>query len=382
MSETILNRAEKMDADDFAGAEYLLSGGTVKIVVRLECAYFGARLFVGETAYIDAFNDREPYDHLTHVFYVPRAELTEGMLLTFAALDSAEDGDWFRHTFPFTAQFADAQALLGKYDSRITAERTQTEQIAEGVTYRHLFCTDKNGAPVHAFLLQVDMTRNTVYIGTPSDGYESCGVRATVPAMIDAAVRSGQRVLAAVNADFFDMWGDSSPSGLCVKNGRVVVNADSARPFIGVKRDGTPVIASLAEKPELLPELYQAAAGLQRILRGGELDEWGPLEPFAYVRHPRTAVGLRPDGTLLCLEVDGRIPDYSNGATLVDLARMLQSFGACDAINLDGGGSSVVYTKGETGYELRTNPADLYRPTEKLIREEYNCILIVERQGR
>ena len=200
----------------------------------------------------------------------------------------------------------------------------------------------------------------------------------SVEAMIDAAVANGQPVLAAVNADFFDMWGDCSPSGMCVKNGQVVANADSLRPFVGVKRDGTPVIASLAENPELLPELYQAAAGLQRILRGGKLDEWGPLEPFAYVRHPRTAVGLRADGTLLCLEVDGRIPDYSNGATLVDLAILLRKFGAEDAINLDGGGSSVVYTKGETGYELRTNPADLYRPTEKLIREEFNCLLITE----
>lgn len=379
MNESILKTAQIMEADDFAGAEYLLTGDTVKIVVHLESAYFDARLFAGGEAYRDAFNDREPYDTLTHIFYVPQSLLTAGETLTFAALDSAEDGDLCKCAFPYTAQFADERELLEQYDSRIRVDREETERIAEGVVYRHLFCTDKNGAPVHAFLLEADMTRSTVYIGTPADGYESCGVRATVPAMIDAAVANGQRVLAAVNADFFDMWGDNSPSGLCVKNGKVVANADSVRPFVGVTRDGTPVIASLAEKPELLPELYQAAAGLERILRGGELDEWGALEPFAFVRHPRTAVGLRPDGTLLCLEVDGRIPDYSNGATLVDLARMLLSFGATDAINLDGGGSSVVYTKGETGYDLRTNPADLYRPTEKLIREEYNCILITEK---
>ena len=379
MKEDILHTAQEMDAEDFAAVEYLLTDGTVKIVVRLECAYFAARLFVGDREFRDAFNDCEPYDTQTHVFYVPQAALTAGMMLTFAALDSADDGDWCRHTFPYTPEFADVQALLEAYDSHILPERIETEQIADGLVYRHLYCTDKNGAPVHAFLLEADMTRNTVYIGTPADGYTSCNVRATVPAMIDAAVANGQRVLAAVNADFFDMWGDSSPSGLCVKNGRIVANADSARPFLGVTRDGTPVIASLAERPELLPELSQAAAGLQRILRDGKLDEWGPLEPFCYVRHPRTAVGLRDDGTLLCLEVDGRIPDYSNGATLVDLAILLRRFGAEDAINLDGGGSSVVYTKGETGFELRTNPADLYRPTEKLIREEYNCILIVEK---
>ncbi len=379
MKEEILRKAQEMDADDFAAAEYFLLGDTVKIVVRLSCAYFDARLFAGAAEYRDAFNDREPYDPLTHIFYVPQSALTVGMELTFAAFDSAEDGDLCKRAFPYTADFADAQALLRQYDSGVVLDREETEQIADGLVYRHLFCADKNGAPVHAFLLEVDMRRNTLVIGTPSDGYESRGVRATVPAMIDAAVRNGQRVLAAVNADFFDMWGDSSPSGLCVKNGRVVANADSLRPFVGVLHGGAPVIASLAETPGLLPELWQAAAGLQRILRGGELCEWGPLEPFAYVRHPRTAVGLRADGTLLCLEVDGRIPDYSNGATLVDLGKMLQAFGAQDAINLDGGGSSVVYTRGETGFELRTNPADLYRPTEKLIREEYNCLLIVEK---
>lgn len=379
MNEEVLRNALEMDEADFIAAEYLLTGGTVKIVVRLECAYFDARLFVGGAEYRDAFNDREPFDALTHIFYVPQTALTKGMALTFAALDSAEDGDICRHTFPYTAEFADADALRDAYDSRIAVERAETEQIADGLLYRHLFCADKNGAPVHAFLLEVDMTRNTLLIGTPSDGYENRGVRATVPAMIDAAVANGRRVLAAVNADFFDMWGDCSPSGLCVKDGKVVANADSARPFIGVLRDGTPVIASLPEQPDLLPELAQAAAGLERILRGGKLCEWGPLEPFACVRHPRTAVGLRADGTLLCLEVDGRIPSYSNGATLVDLANMLLRFGARDAINLDGGGSSVVYTKGTAGFELRTNPADLYRPTEKLIREEYNCILIAEK---
>ena len=380
MNRDILRTAQQMDAADFEAADCLLTGGTVKIVVRLACAYFGAHLVVGDTVLRDAFNDREPYDHLTHVFYVPRTLLCEGMTLTFAALDSAQDGDWCQHAFAYTADFADEQALLSAYDSGVTPMRTETQQIADGLLYRHLFCADKTGAPVHAFLLEADMRRNTVYIGTPSDGYESRHVKATVPAMIDAAAANGQRVLAAVNADFFDMWGDCSPSGLCVKNGRVVANADSRRPFVGVKRDGTPVIGSLAEQPDLLPDLYQAAAGLQRILRGGKLDEWGPLEPFAYVRHPRTAVGLRADGTLLCLEVDGRIPSYSNGATLVDLVILLHRFGAEDAINLDGGGSSVVYTKGASGFDLRTNPADLYRPTEKLIREEYNCLLITEKR--
>ena len=379
MLEKEFASAVKMDAGNFAGAAYLRVPEGVKIVVYVECACFAAHLRVEGAVFADAFNDREPYDRLTHIFFVPQTLLREGMTIDFFALDGEPDGDWVTQSFVYEPDFADEQALLAEYDSRIAVRDTQTEQVADGVVYRHLFCTDKNGAPVHAFLLHVDPARAGIYVGTPNDGYESRNVRATVPQMIDAAVQGGQRVVAAVNADFFDMFGDGSPSGLCVKNGRVVANADSARPFIGVLRDGTPVIASLSEQPELLPELYHAAAGLQRILRGGELCEWGPLEPFAYVRHPRTAAGVCADGTILLLEVDGRIPDYSNGATLADLAYMLRSFGARDAINLDGGGSSVVYTKDETGFCLRTNPADLYRPTEKLIREEYNCLLVVEK---
>ena len=97
------------------------------------------------------------------------------------------------------------------------------------------------------------------------------------------------------------------------------------------------------------------------IVCDGKLSQWGPLEPFAYVRHPRTAAGVKKDGTILLLAVDGRIPAYSNGASLVDLAKLMLSFGADRAVNLDGGGSSVVYTKKGDEFVLRNEPADLCR---------------------
>ena len=224
------------------------------------------------------------------------------------------------------------------------------------------------------------MKKNSLYVGTPNDDYKVGHVIAKVPEMIDSAVLNGQDVLAAMNADFFDMFGDGSPSGLCVKNGRVVANAESTRPFIGVKKDGSPVITTLTESPELLDELEQAAAGLEMILKDGELFEWGPLEPFSFVRHPRTAAGVTADGSVLLLEVDGRIPEYSNGASLIDLAELLKRFGAVRAVNLDGGGSSVTYTGAGDEFLLRSNPADLERPRDKLIRDEYNCLLVVRKK--
>ena len=354
--------------------------GAVKLVVRTRKATCAAQLaFAGETL-ADAFNDREPYDKKTHVFYLAAAPAREETLTQLYKRNRKNKrGRSERFAFGDAAP-ADPRALLAEYDSGIRPVRTERETLCDGVLYEHRLCEDKNGAPVHAFLLRVDSKKASLLVGTPEDGYAARKVRAKVPAMIDAAVKNGAPVVAAVNADFFDIFGDYSPSGLCVKNGRVIANADSNRPFVGIGKNGAPVIATLAEDPGLLPELAQAAGGLQMIVKDGALYDWAPLEPFSFVRHPRTAAGVTKSGEILLLEVDGRIPAYSNGATLVDLANILLAEGADRALNLDGGGSSVVYTKtAEGGFLLRSNPADLLRPNAKLIRKEFNCLLVVQR---
>jgi exopolysaccharide biosynthesis protein len=64
------------------------------------------------------------------------------------------------------------------------------------------------------------------------------------------------------------------------------------------------------------------------------------------LRHPRSAVGLSADGkTLLLLAVDGRQDDISRGVTLAELAQLFIGFGAYNAINLDGGGSTSMILK-------------------------------------
>lgn len=70
-------------------------------------------------------------------------------------------------------------------------------------------------------------------------------------------------------------------------------------------------------------------------------------------RAPRTAIGVRKDGTILLAVVDGRSVT-SSGMTLTQLARYLQKFGAVEAVNMDGGGSSELIIKGT----LRNNPSD------------------------
>lgn len=57
--------------------------------------------------------------------------------------------------------------------------------------------------------------------------------------------------------------------------------------------------------------------------------------------HPRTAVGIFPDGKWLLVVVDGR-QTLSIGMSLHDLALYMQHRGCKEALNFDGGGSSTM----------------------------------------
>ena len=62
-------------------------------------------------------------------------------------------------------------------------------------------------------------------------------------------------------------------------------------------------------------------------------------------RNPRSAIGYTSDNNLILVAVDGR-EGSSIGMTLNELARFMHSIGCVGAINLDGGGSTVMYVNG------------------------------------
>ncbi|GLJ60592.1 hypothetical protein GCM10017576_07210 [Microbacterium barkeri] len=62
---------------------------------------------------------------------------------------------------------------------------------------------------------------------------------------------------------------------------------------------------------------------------------------------PRTAIGVIDATHLVFVVVDGREERYSRGATLPELAEIMQGLGVQTAYNLDGGGSSEMWFDGE-----------------------------------
>jgi hypothetical protein len=102
----------------------------------------------------------------------------------------------------------------------------------------------------------------------------------------------------------------------------------------------------------------EIVGGGPRLLRGGRVrvraaaEGFAPLSaPWVYgsfvaARHPRTLAGVRADGGLLLVTVDGRRPGWSAGVTLREAARVMRSLGAREALNLDGGGSTSMTVRG------------------------------------
>ncbi|MDI3322724.1 phosphodiester glycosidase family protein [Pinibacter soli] len=101
-----------------------------------------------------------------------------------------------------------------------------------------------------------------------------------------------------------------------------------------------------------------------------------PADDFSQKRHPRTAVGKMADGSIMLLVVDGRFEE-SAGMSLIELQQIMRWLGCVSALNLDGGGSSTMYIKGEPEHGVVNYPSDNKKFDHNGEREVANTILIV-----
>ena len=77
-------------------------------------------------------------------------------------------------------------------------------------------------------------------------------------------------------------------------------------------------------------------------------------------RHPRTAIGTDKKGNVYLVVVDGRSKGNAEGVTISELTKVCEWLGMRDAINLDGGGSSSMWTaaEGTVSYPCRNKKFD------------------------
>lgn len=77
-------------------------------------------------------------------------------------------------------------------------------------------------------------------------------------------------------------------------------------------------------------------------------------------RAPRTALGVKKDGTAILYTVDGRQSKHSVGLSEMALAEVMKDAGCAWAVNLDGGGSTAIsiWVPGQDGASVQNSPSD------------------------
>lgn len=147
---------------------------------------------------------------------------------------------------------------------------------------------------------------------------------------------------------------------LIPRDGVILSGHGKAQEFLDAINPGDKVELVLKFTDPRWHEVEQAIGGRDILLVDGKVAlPADTKDTLITSRHPRTAIGLKPDGRLEIVVVDGRQPGYSDGMTLFELAAFMQKRGIVTALNLDGGGSSVLAARnvGEYGLSLLSRPA-------------------------
>ena len=176
-----------------------------------------------------------------------------------------------------------------------------------------------------------------------------------------------ENMIVAVNANFYQPFnaqtrvsrGPADNKGLVVSNGVLVSPTIDGFPSFIQNKDGSVEIRSV-RPGDSLDNIQTAVSGHNTVLKDGKCPIIDQVESFPYlkVRHPRTLVGISQDKKYVYLvTIDGRQPEFSVGTSILESAEILRQLGAYDAVNLDGGGSTTMAYRDESG-----KPVVLNRP--------------------
>ena len=183
----------------------------------------------------------------------------------------------------------------------------------------------------------LDPTR--VFVGKP-DNYGGVGL--TLEELVNK-----YDALGGINAGGFKDDGGNGfggmPEGLTIIDG-TCYNSDmgTAYPIAGLDADGLLHVGYYNYEDCIGMGITDAVSFGPILIINGEP---APPSSLASSVNPRTAIAQRGDGAIIMLVIDGR-QVHSIGATYQDMVDMLLSYGAVNAINMDGGSSTVMHYGG------------------------------------
>lgn len=170
--------------------------------------------------------------------------------------------------------------------------------------------------------------------------------------------------IAAINGTFFDMRNGGSVDFIKVNDSVIHQNR-----LTDNKRARHQKAAIVINNQQLAIKKWDGTPDWENNLAEESVMLSGPLlmmdnyleklntASFNTTRHPRSAIGIKPNGNVLLLTIDGRNAN-SAGMSLFELAKVMKWLGCTSAINLDGGGSTTLWAKKYGNNGIINHPSD------------------------
>ena len=240
--------------------------------------------------------------------------------------------------------------------------------LAPGIEQEINYAKTADGKQIVYYVATVDVTRDDVTImanykdNDPSKGWGYQRVEDQVKAMVNN--KKGEyeyfTPVVATNADGYNM-STGEPSGLLVMDGKTwhPVNSNG---FFAILKDGSAMIGTRTDYEAHKDELQEAIGGFGTFLVVDGKINVTKNSNYAATRASRTAIGIKPDGSVVMMVLDGRQLPFSAGGAMEEIAQIMYDAGCEIAINLDGGGSTTYLSKpaGSNDIKLVNRPSDGY----------------------
>ena len=189
--------------------------------------------------------------------------------------------------------------------------------------------------------------------------------------------------IVAINGNFFDVKDGGSVdyvrlNGKIINTNRLDKNGNRAKhQQAGVVIDH----GILSIKKWDGSEDWETTLTAQNVLLNGPLlrynnqNEVLDTTSFSRLRHPRTCLGIKPNGRVILLTVDGR-NENSAGMSLMELTSLMKWLGCTHAINFDGGGSTTLWVDGMPDHGVVNYPSDNKKWDHAGQRKVANVVLV------
>ncbi len=153
--------------------------------------------------------------------------------------------------------------------------------------------------------------------------------------------------IVAINGGGYNLYGDNTISSLgsVIKEGVIVDNADKREELVCMDWEGRLFLKYGTADDALADGARWALTFGPFLIVNGEKTTF--MGNGGYGVQPRTAIGQRKDGVVLLVTIDGRGSGGSYGASMTEPADLFERYGAYNASNLGGGGSSMLAINGE-----------------------------------